>query len=357
MTFFENPSQDPAHIKKLLDTDLSQDLQGPAWQGPKMPEQADAYPPSVGQSPYPSSLQKDMERVGITWDNFKANMVKGADALGLYEKDWDDQDVDWEIGFRRAAEVFDKDRSMASRIIADMYGTGGGGGGEQKQPKEGEQQSIEDTEKQNRDFATRQRMQELYGQLRDAPFMRTWWGVIAYVLLAATTKSPSFAARIMLHNPNREGTLMELQQLREQLKMDARNTEQEKSRENEMRRWAAAQMINRTNKRDSEENRLHRLWIKSQQEAEEARGKMPEDTRKKLEAEERDIAVEAHRAMDEGFDKMNKQWTLVEGKPHPAYYTYIDKIKQWNDVRAVLKGAGQRNVVETLRSYAPGTGK
>lgn len=328
--------------------------QVPVPQGPKMPGQADAFPQSQGQSLYPTTLQQNMERIGITWDNFKQNAVKTADAMNLYEKDWDDQDVDWEIGFRRAAEVMDPDRSLVNRIIADINGTGGGEPKGGQPGQEGEQPSIQDTEKQNKEFATRQRMQELYGQLRDAPFMRTWWGIIAYVLLAATTKSPSFAARIMLYNPNREGTFSELQSLREQLKSDTRSVEQQKSKEGELRRWAATQLMNRVNRKDSEENRLHRMWLGSQKELSEA--KIDDETKKNLEHELSNLGTEAYRAMAEGFDKMTGEWRRTpDGKIHPSYTKYVDTVNKWNDIRRVL--VSRRGVVESVRSYAPGTGK
>ena len=57
---------------------------------------------------------------------------------------------------------------------------------------------------QNRIAGKEQQLRQLYARLKETPIMRTWYGMIAYVLLSILTRSPSFAARTLMGSQHPE---------------------------------------------------------------------------------------------------------------------------------------------------------
>ena len=234
---------------------------------PYLPQEKPAAQVSP-EAEYGKTLDSYIEDLGVQHDQFKQYITQAQDALNLKDSDLDKMDVDFNTGLRRGLAAFGPvGIEIANQVTRDL------GGPETQSATVDEKGMPTKTPEDMRIEANRMKMRDLYGQLRDAPFMRTWFGILAYVLLAATTKSPSFAARIMMINPNREGTLAELQSLRDDIRMDQRKLDYDEQRKNQIRSWAAQQMASNEVRKQNMYGESYRVMMAANQKIQAANSK------------------------------------------------------------------------------------
>ena len=205
-----------------------------------------------------------MKGLGIDYEDLSLRMHAALNKVGIPKEQWDDPNVDTTAGIMRVMSELDPNRQLAGLIakqLADAKKEDQAKAGVQKGAKSGsvgavagmygEEGRSGSAEIEGQIGAKEQRMRDLYAELRQTPFMRTWPGVILYVLVGVLTQNPAFAARLIGGVGNRGAVDAELRGLQ----FDIRRLDQQLSRkdteERDIRRDAASRL---QRERDSEQN-------------------------------------------------------------------------------------------------------
>jgi hypothetical protein len=193
------------HIKQLEEVTKSETPEQP--QNAQMGALAGA---EIGSRPVSSF----MEGLGIK--DAVPKVHQALQKVGIPPEEWGNTNVDPSAGVMRVMAELDPNGDFA-RLIAKGLADAKleDANQSQSQGKGQTDPGIARTERaiQNKE----QEMRALYATLRESPFMRTWPGIILYVLVGMLTQNPAFAARLIGGVGNRAAVNDEIKGIQYQL--------------------------------------------------------------------------------------------------------------------------------------------
>ncbi len=166
--------------------------------------------------PEPEPVTKFMAGLGIK--DAVPKVHQALQKVGIPPEEWGNTNVDPSAGVMRVLAELDPNGDFARLIakgIADAKMEDANQSQTQPQGKGQTDPGIARTERaiQNKE----QEMRALYATLRESPFMRTWPGIILYVLVGMLTQNPAFAARLIGGVGNRAAVNDEIKGIQHQL--------------------------------------------------------------------------------------------------------------------------------------------
>lgn len=242
------------HIKQL-ETATGQAKAQPAA-GPE------ELPPPGTREP----VTKYMNDLGIDREALVAKLHAAQNVVGIPQDQWNDQNVDTSAGILRVMSSLDKGGTLAQMISQQLAmakqddlaakGQKGAAGQDGRDPQIAlTQNAIESKEA---------KMRELYASLRETPFMKTWPGIILYVLVGMITKNPAFAAQLLGGVGDRAAVKDEIRGIQWDIhRLDQQLSEKEKE-EAYSKREAARRMTKQSDEVDQRKWELSKMMIQHQ---------------------------------------------------------------------------------------------
>lgn len=223
-------------------------------------QQETKYAPGVSPT-LPASntpIQDYLKGFGLEQKDLIPRIHSALTVSGITPDKWGD-DVDPRSGVLRIMSALDKNGSLANAIAQQLQLARQ----EDAANKQNTSQQPDDPRIAQTEARIGQREAELrglYASLRDNDFMRTWPGIILYVLVGLITQNPAFAARLIGGRDNRgavgaeiKGIQMELSRLDRQLardidrdtmaKREAARRLQRKDDQVDQRKWEVSKMM------------------------------------------------------------------------------------------------------------------
>lgn len=288
----------------------------PPVQGPTL-EQA-TFKPTVSEVPQGAGLKFPFMKfvtdfMGIPKDKWKEINAKATTALGLTEQQLWQRFTSYEqreTATRQVLSMMDPNREIANWINKDFADMAV----QATKPGEQPQMSPQDAKVEMK----RQQLRGLYAKLRDHPMMGSWWGVIAFVLLSLTTKSPRLAAQIVTMNPDAAGVEQEISGLQHEIDQDERRAISEDDRKMRLRSMVAGTLGRHYEGIDRRESEIFRIMQKGNQNIANASSKEAAAAQKMLISQ---FMVAAGRARDAEKSSMDPFGSVIsEEKAKNAAY-------------------------------------
>jgi hypothetical protein len=193
------------HIKQLEEVTKSETPEQP--QNAQMGALAGA---EIGSRPVSSF----MEGLGIK--DAVPKVHQALQKVGIPPEEWGNTNVDPSAGVMRVLADLDQNGDFA-RLIAKGLADAKLEDANQSQ-SQGKGQTDPAIARTERAIQSKeQEMRALYATLRESPFMRTWPGIILYVLVGMLTQNPAFAARLIGGVGNRAAVNDEIKGIQYQL--------------------------------------------------------------------------------------------------------------------------------------------
>lgn len=232
-------------------------------------KEASAQPEApVGSDP----VTNFMKGIGVDREQLVPRLHTALDKVGIPKEQWEDQNVDPSAGMMRVLSELDPKGQFAQLMVQQLAtaraedaaakqnisaagGAAAGAKGQDNQQIDQTQQAIEGKEA---------RMRQLYGELRQAPFMQTWPGMILYVLVGIVTQNPAFAARLIGGVGNRAAVDAEMKGIHYDLKRLDDKLHYERQSEIYQKREAARRMNKKEDEVDQRKWELSKLMLQHQ---------------------------------------------------------------------------------------------
>ncbi len=181
---------------------------------PRTPEQPTAAEPALPEALSPEPVTHFMASLGV--GNLVPRVHKALQKVGINPEQWGDTNVDPSAGMMRVMAELDPKGDFA-RLIAQGLANARLEDANQSQ-SQGKGQTDPGIARTERAIQSKeQEMRALYATLRETPFMRTWPGIILYVLVGMLTQNPAFAARLIGGVGNRAAVNDEIKGIQYQL--------------------------------------------------------------------------------------------------------------------------------------------
>lgn len=228
--------------------------------------------PMVDESNIPASelpvtaapVTNFMKGLGVDKEDLSLRLHAALNKVGIPQHQWEDQNVDPSAGLMRVLSELDPENKFAGLIaqqmaIARQEDATAKGGGAGKAGAAGNEGGSVDLE--HRIQGKEDRMRQLYAELRETPFMRTWPGLILYVLVGVLTQNPAFAARLIGGVGNRQAVDAEMKGLQFDIR---RLDEQMRRREHDetyIKREAARRLTAKDDQADQRKWEMSKLML------------------------------------------------------------------------------------------------
>lgn len=162
---------------------------------------------------------------------------------------------------------------------------------EKMEQEEQSRLSYERTASKARIEGKEMQLRQLYDRLKETPIMRTWYGMIAYVLLSILTRSPSFAARTLMGSQHPEVLGNELRRIQQSIEKEDRWGQHLGQQYSQSRRQAIQNQQGREERLDQRKYMERKEANQMQAYAERARARAEQISRKEnATAQEKHIA-------------------------------------------------------------------
>lgn len=238
--------------------------------------QAAPTQPTVNAPPKPAEPFKDpgaslpasanpvtdfMKSLGIDRPSLTRRLHDGLIKVGIAPHEWYDNNVDTTAGVMRVMNALDPQGTLAGLISQQLAEAKQQDSQSQQNKPRQDDQALAMSRTEYQIGQREQEMRALYQSLKGNDFMRTWPGIILYVIVGMLTQNPAFAARLIggVGNPNAvkgeiQGIQMEIRRLDRQLERQYRDM-------TESRREAARQ-IQREQDRTTDHSRdLQKIFL------------------------------------------------------------------------------------------------
>jgi hypothetical protein len=247
-----------------------------AGQGPIEPVNAPpAVPPSTASTlpQIQEPIHHFMEGLGMDREFVNTRVHSALTAIGIPAEEWGSTNVNPSAGMMRAMSALDKDGAFARLIVQeislarqqDMADQQNQTNQPQPQPQQQggtdyqENPAIARTEA--RIQSREQEIRQLYAQLRESPFMRTWPGIILYVLVGMLTQNPAFAARLIGGVGNRDAVDKEIRGIQFELRRLDSQLERQEREEVYSKREAAKRLQHKEDVADQRKWEMSKLMV------------------------------------------------------------------------------------------------
>lgn len=193
-------------------------------------------------------VANQFKTLGVKKEQLLTSMLSLLEANGISLDDLDD-DVPTQAGLMRLLSSMDKEGTVAQKMAADLMAEKQGFQ-EQMQREEaamkGEQAAADKRVAglQSEMGQTRSQLKELYRELNSQPFMRSWIGILSFVILSMLS-GPKNAAILLGFGRNKNAVQGEIDALKEDLRYMGRQMEKEENYSQQVRREAIDRMANR----------------------------------------------------------------------------------------------------------------
>lgn len=193
-------------------------------------------------------VANQFKTLGVKKEQLLTSMLSLLEANGISLDDLDD-DVPTQAGLMRLLSSMDKEGTVAQKMAADLLAEKQGFQ-EQMQREEaamkGEQAAAEKRVSgiQSEMGQARSQLKELYRELNSQPFMRSWIGILSFVILSMLS-GPKNAAILLGLGRNKNAVQGEIDALKEDLRYMGRQMEKEENYSQQVRREAIDRMAAR----------------------------------------------------------------------------------------------------------------
>ena len=188
--------------------------------------------PKPAELPNPNHINDVFKNLGV--DAWKPMIGTFAAGLGLSQGQLNTPITTVGPAFLRVLAAVDKknviptymnnEMSVARRLDQEQYAREDAkmSRSEKMEQEEQSRLSYERTASRARIEGKEMQLRQLYDRLKETPIMRTWYGMIAYVLLSILTRSPSFAARTLMGSQHPEVLGNELRRIQASIEKEDR---------------------------------------------------------------------------------------------------------------------------------------
>lgn len=218
-------------------------------------ENSDPNLPPTSKSPAIDTFKA----LGVPKEKVVSDMLEILKGVGVNEGEWDDQ-VPTQAGMKRILSVLDPEGQFAAKlsqdILADQQRTQTQAGIDQEQRKiEGESKALGAQMQQQKS-----ELRELYKSLNSQPFMQSWIGLLAYVILGTLT-GPTNAARLLGIGRNRNAIMGEIEAIKEEMRYTSRQQQRQEDMAFQLRRDAISQRQRDLDHTRSRDESLQKMYI------------------------------------------------------------------------------------------------
>lgn len=226
------------------------------------PKAESQYAPGVGAT-LPASqtpIQDYLRGFGLERKDLIPRVHAALTVSGISPEKWGD-DVDPRSGVLRIMAQLDKDGTLAGAIARQLQ--------EARQQDANSQQNAPQQQPTDPRIAQTEarigqreaELRALYASLKDNEFMRTWPGIILYVLVGLITQNPAFAARLIGGRDNRAAIGAEIKGIQGELARLDRQLARDIDRDVMVKREAARRLQHKEDRDDQRKWEVSKLML------------------------------------------------------------------------------------------------